>query len=155
MYTFYIAANDSTPQWPAFSQPTGPQTSLPATASPELFFSEIISTDIWDLLVTETNNYARHKIQTTPPSRRGILSTWRDTCREEMMAFIGLILTMGIIQLPDIKDYWSTHQTLNLSFFRYVKCINKQQLCYICDHVLQVSDATRSIPADILEPSSV
>ena len=37
------------------------------------------------------------------------------------MSFIGLILTMGIIQLSDIKDYWSTHETLNLSFFRYVE----------------------------------
>ena len=73
---------------------------------------------VWDLLVEETNRYAHHRIHTTPPPRRGILSTWRDTCREEMMAFIGLILTMGIVQLPDIKDYWSTHQTLNLSFFR-------------------------------------
>ena len=67
----------------------------------------------------ETNNYARHRISTNPPSDRGILSTWQDTSREEMMAFIGLILNMGTIQLPDLKDYWSTNQTLNLSFFRY------------------------------------
>ena len=54
----------------------------------------------------------------TPPSRRGVLSTLYDTCREEMIAFVGLILTIGTIQVPDIKDYWATHQTLNLSFFR-------------------------------------
>lgn len=94
-------------------------TSLPATASPEQFFSEIFTLDVWDLLVRETNRYARHKISTTPPTSRGILSTWHDTCREEMMAFIGLILNMGIIQLPDIKEYWSTNHTLNFSFFRY------------------------------------
>ena len=35
------------------------------------------------------------------------------------MAFVGLILMMGILQLPDIKEYWSVHETLNFSFFRY------------------------------------
>ena len=31
-----------------------------------------------------------------------------------------MILNMGIIQLQDLKDYWSTHHTTNLSFFRSV-----------------------------------
>ena len=98
-----------------------PQTSLPPDAPPERFFSEIFLVEVCDLLVAETNRYAQHKIRTSPPSRRGILSNWHDTRRQEMMSFIGLILTMGIIQLSDIKDYWSTHETLNLSFFRYVE----------------------------------
>lgn len=34
-----------------------------------------------------------------------------------MMAFVGLIINMRTVQLPDIKDYRSTHQTLNFSFF--------------------------------------
>ena len=38
----------------------------------------------------------------------------------EMKAFIGLILQLGLVQLSDIKDYWSTHCTLNLPFFRSV-----------------------------------
>ena len=117
----YTIGSDTLPQWPAFSQPTGPQTSLPPDAPPERFFSEIFSVEVCDLLVAETNRYAQHKIRTSPPSRRGILSNWHDTCRQEMMSFIGLILTMGIIQLSDINDYWSTHETLNLSFFRYVE----------------------------------
>ena len=115
-----ITGEDTAPQWPPFCQPTGPQTSLLADASPEAFFLEVFSVEVVDLLVTETNRYVQHKIHTTPPSRRGILSNWHDTCREEMMAFLGLILNMGIIQLSDIKDYWSTHKTLNLSFFQYV-----------------------------------
>ena len=31
-----------------------------------------------------------------------------------------MILNMGIIQLQDMKDYWSTHHTTNLSFFQSV-----------------------------------
>ena len=112
--------NDTVPQWPPFSQPTGPQTSLSGDATPEKYFSEMISTDILDLLVKETNRYAQHRICTTPPTPRGVLANWRDTCRPEMLAFLSIILNMGIVQLSDIKEYWSTHETLNFSFFRYV-----------------------------------
>ena len=34
--------------------------------------------------------------------------------------FIGLIIQMGLVQLSDIKEYWSTHVTLNLPFFRSI-----------------------------------
>ena len=37
-----------------------------------------------------------------------------------MKGFLAVILNMGIIQLQDLKDYWSTHHTTNLSFFRLV-----------------------------------
>ena len=31
-----------------------------------------------------------------------------------------MILQMGLVQLSDIKDYWSTHATLNFPFFRSI-----------------------------------
>ena len=39
---------------------------------------------------------------------------------DEMRAFIGCILNMGIIQLPQLKDYWSTNKIGNIPFFRSV-----------------------------------
>ena len=45
---------------------------------------------------------------------------WKDITLIEMKAFIGVILQMGMAQLSDIKDYWSTHVTLNFPFFRSV-----------------------------------
>ena len=38
----------------------------------------------------------------------------------EMKAFIGVVTQMGLVQLSDIKDYWSTHATLNFPFFRSI-----------------------------------
>lgn len=35
-----------------------------------------------------------------------------------MKAFIGCIINMGIIQLPRLKDYWSTAETNDIPFFR-------------------------------------
>ena len=54
---------------------------------------------------------------------------WHDTCREKMMSF-GLILTMGIVQLSDnhMKDYWSRHETLNLSFVQIVPKNKKREI---------------------------
>ena len=37
-----------------------------------------------------------------------------------MKGFIAVILNMGIIQLNDLKDYWSTDDSTNLPFFRSV-----------------------------------
>ena len=34
--------------------------------------------------------------------------------------FLAVILNMGIIQLKDLKDYWSKHYTTILSFFRSI-----------------------------------
>ena len=55
-----------------------------------------------------------------PPSRRSLFRSWKVVTVSEMKAFVGLILNMGLIQLPRLKDYWSTHETLNLQFFRRV-----------------------------------
>ena len=37
-----------------------------------------------------------------------------------MKGFIAVVLNMGIIQLNDLKDYWSTDDSTNLPFFRSV-----------------------------------
>ena len=42
-----------------------------------------------------------------------------------MKAFIAVILNMGIIKLPDLKDYWSTSNTTNVPFFRSVFSRNR------------------------------
>ena len=39
---------------------------------------------------------------------------------EEMKSFVGVIINRGILKLTDIKEYWSTHTTTNLPFFRRV-----------------------------------
>ena len=67
-----------------------------------------------------TNRYARTRLGSMPPRRRSLFRRWRDITLPEMKAFIGIIINMGMVQLTDIKDYWSTHLTLNLPFFRTV-----------------------------------
>ena len=37
-----------------------------------------------------------------------------------MKAFIGIIINMGLVQMQDMKDYWSRHETANIQFFHHV-----------------------------------
>ena len=34
-------------------------------------------------------------------------------CVEELMAFMGLNIAMGMLHLPQVKDYWSTNKILS------------------------------------------
>lgn len=75
---------------------------------------------VWQYVLTNTNNYARARLGSMPPRRRSLFRTWKDVTLQEIKAFIGVIIQMGLVQLSDIKDYWSTHITLSLPFFRSV-----------------------------------
>ena len=54
--------------------------------------------DMWDLIVTETNRYHDQQATAEPTKHNG---KWSPVTREEMEAFLGIIILMGIAK------YWS------------------------------------------------
>ena len=71
-------------------------------------FCRFFTDDVWQLLVSETNKYAAHcKQQSTHTSPR----PWHDISREEMKAFIGILILMGVCRLPKFELYWTTKYT--------------------------------------------
>jgi hypothetical protein len=105
--------------------------SIPVRTSEPLEYFQWLSSDdnisIIDILVEETNRYA-HQIRNSnnlkPNSR---LKKWEDVSHEEMSAFLGLWLSMGILRKPTMASYWYESQqngNSNLSEFctvhRYV-----------------------------------
>ena len=51
-----------------------------------------------------------------------------------MEAFIGHILKMGLVQVSDIKEYWSCHETLNMPFYRRKTVTYKYfEICMLVD----------------------
>ena len=90
------------------------------SASPLHFFQLFMTVNVWQYIIQTTNNYARLRFSSMPPTRRSIFRNWKDITLVEMQVFIGFIIQMGLAQLSDIKDYWSTHVTLNFPFFRSV-----------------------------------
>ena len=115
----YLSAIADTPPTPApFTQHPGPTVSS-TVQSPEDCFSLFFDDALVDFLVEQTNRYAQ-KISGMQLTDRSLYKNWRPVTREEMLGFIAVILNMGIIQMNNLKDYWSTDETTNLPFFRSV-----------------------------------
>ena len=102
---------DSLPRPPTsfpFTAVPGLNIALPRSASPLDFFQLFMTVNVWQYIIQTTNNYARLRLSSMPPSRRSVFRNWKDITLVEMKAFIGLVIQMGLAQLSDIKDYWST-----------------------------------------------
>jgi hypothetical protein len=54
------------------------------------------------------------EFQLSPSS---ILSMRSDVSVPEVKAFLGIIINMGLIPLPDIKDYWSSEWTAKVQLW--------------------------------------
>ncbi|XP_064109615.1 piggyBac transposable element-derived protein 4-like [Macrobrachium nipponense] len=70
-------------------------------------YKQIITDDIINLIVQETNRYAEQKISSVTVTRRSKLRQWVPTNNEEIEKFIGLIIYMGLVPFPEIQLYWS------------------------------------------------
>ena len=85
---------------------TGPQPgpSIPvandATACD--LFCRFFTDDVWALIVEETNRLVLSLN----------LDIWDDVTVDEMRAFIGLLLLMGVVTLPSLEAYWSSEPLL-------------------------------------------
>ena len=80
---------------------------MPLPHDPLGLFSLFFDDDLVSLIVDETNRYAEQSLQGTDKE-------W-STNAEEIRAYFGFMILMGINRLPEIRDYWSvsicaTHQ---------------------------------------------
>ena len=85
-----------------FTETTGVTHNLDATASEMDFFNLLFTDDMLENIVVQTNLYARQSIAVKPDP------AWEDTSREEMRAFLGMNILMGIVVLPGQHMYWSS-----------------------------------------------
>ena len=66
------------------------------------FFARFFTEEVWTFLVTETNRYADNNRIVSPSSR-----AWSPVSVQEMKAFVGILILMGILKLPRLEMYWS------------------------------------------------
>ena len=93
-----------------FIQPVGPVVPLPANFGGilKLFFTSALMTTI----VEETNRYARQVLGEVSSTE------WLDVTENDIWAFFGFCLLMGINRLPQLHLYWNTNPNLSLSSSR-------------------------------------
>jgi len=78
--------------------PVTPRMPFSPDDRPVDFFRKFFDNDVFDILVQQTNLYAR----------QNKLRNWEDTTVTEMQAFVALLIGMGIHCLPHVDLYWSS-----------------------------------------------
>ena len=73
-------------------------------------FDLLYSKQLWNLIVTNTNKYARDQN----------LSHCKDVNVKTMKGFMTIIFNMGLIKKKEINDYWSVRNCMNTPWFRIV-----------------------------------
>lgn len=87
-----------------FKQPIGPCHDLPPGSAEEDFFSLFIDEQFYNLLADETNKYAEY---CRKKDNQGV-EKWYEVSAAEIKAYIGILIFMGIVILPEIEDYFTS-----------------------------------------------
>ena len=114
----------------------GPINSAVGKVDPLECFHLFLTPEFYDDLLLQTNLYANQEREahndTTPLT---------PISREELMAFIGINIAMGIISLPTLNDYWSTDPILAHAWFRTIMSRNRFRQILRFIHVADNSSA--------------
>jgi len=66
-------------------------------------FFKFMTRDVIELMVDETNIYAKQRYAQTGRS----IADWKEVDENQLLAFLGLLFVLGFHRLPRIRDYWS------------------------------------------------
>lgn len=69
-----------------------------------------ITDKIIDLMVRETNRYAEQFFRAHKITSRSKFCQWKPTTDQEILKFLGIIIQMGLVQMPKLSHYWSSSQ---------------------------------------------
>ena len=78
-------------------------------SKPHEYFLNLFGEEFLNNVIADTNLYTERKI--TSKSNLGSSSQfpiWKPTNRKELLAFLGLIINMGLINKSNINAYWNT-----------------------------------------------
>jgi hypothetical protein len=91
------------------------------------FLNLLLNDDFYDLVVTETNNYAAD-LFLSRSSDKSRINAWVDVNKNELKVFLGLLFHTGTIKMSRVDDYWKTSSLFNLSCFRNNMSRNRYML---------------------------
>ena len=95
-----VCTRPFSPRW------EGPGDEATVPQDPLGLFTLFFDDSLVQMIVDETNRYTEQVLQGTD-------KVWSIT-KEEIHAYMGLMILMGINHLPEIRDYWSVSE-----YFRY------------------------------------
>lgn len=90
-----------------FSKNPGFKVEIPNNATALQYLKLFITDEIIDLIVLETNRNADQVLSKLRLTKSSRFSKWTPTDATEIKQFLGLLMWMGLVQMPSLKDYWS------------------------------------------------
>lgn len=90
---------------PPFESPVGPTPRTKREKTPLQVFLLSFTLVLLETIVTQTNMMV---------AKKGVIL---GLCIEELQAFIGMNTAMGMLRLPQIRDYWATDEVLSTPWF--------------------------------------
>ncbi|XP_067945031.1 piggyBac transposable element-derived protein 4-like [Watersipora subatra] len=106
--------NDKCPNVNDFTSPIGPVFVPPEATAVDYFERFFAPTEqggvsLWEHLVIETNKYKEYYTRNKQVLKQhSKVHKWKDVTEEQMKAFIGTILNMGINRKKTIESYWDS-----------------------------------------------
>ena len=91
-------------------QHPGPTHRYPNGSQAGVFFDQYFTDEMWNIITSETNRYYVQQQAAEPNKHK---TKWTHVTKEEMKAFVGIIIFMGIVKLPRINLYWSNDVLLH------------------------------------------
>jgi hypothetical protein len=76
-----------------------------STINPVDCYRHSMTDEIISLMVRETNRYAEQHVQTQKLTKRSKTLQWKPSTSEEMLKCLGIIIEMGLVQMPEIDYY--------------------------------------------------
>uniref|UniRef100_A0A673I8T7 PiggyBac transposable element-derived protein domain-containing protein n=1 Tax=Sinocyclocheilus rhinocerous TaxID=307959 RepID=A0A673I8T7_9TELE len=104
---------DLVPNVPRFTPKRTPGVQPPLTFgkwSPLDICSQYFDEEVINILCANTNKNAMRNLE------RGRKFTWADVYPEEMKKYIGLLLYMGVMDLPKVRDFWRKKTLFHVPF---------------------------------------
>ncbi|CAF1641053.1 unnamed protein product, partial [Adineta ricciae] len=71
--------------------------------TPFLVFKNFFTKEIFNLIVDQTNIYAKRKKRRRSQNS---IDLWEDVTTKDIESFLGIIIVMAINSLPSMKHYW-------------------------------------------------
>ena len=99
------ASSPFTPEIPDFEGNPGPI--IPPKNIPREYVEEFLDEDFLQLIVIETNRYARQFLSKNDTSTSSQDNKWTPVSAIDVRNYFCLSILMGINSLPTIQDYWS------------------------------------------------
>ena len=105
------------------------------------FFRLLVTEELINTMVVETNRYALQEINKQRPlRRRSRFKDWKPINSEGMRQFIGVLLHMACVKMPSLEHYWSNNSLYRFPLISRIISRNKFQLILRFWHFINNED---------------